>query len=55
MKKATKDKILQCGAKKEQHEHPWASPTLALRIATDHGVDDYPQCKMTVRDHKSRK
>jgi hypothetical protein len=52
MKKSTKEKILKCGAVKEQKEHPWATPTIALRIATDHGVKDYPDCKMTVRDNR---
>ena len=54
MRKSEKSKILHCAAKVEAKEHPWASPTLALRIATDHGVKEYPQCKMTVRDHKGK-
>ena len=54
MKKATKTKILQCAAKKEQKEHPWASPTLAMRIATDHGVKEYPECIMTIREGKRK-
>jgi hypothetical protein len=54
MRKETKDKILKCAAKKEQSEHPWTTPTLAMRIATDHGVKDYPDCIMTVREGKRR-
>ena len=53
-RKGTKAKIIQCAAKIEQKEHPWASPDLAMRIATDHGARDYPQCKMTVRDVKRK-
>lgn len=52
MKHETKDKILKCGAKKEAKEHPWATPTIAMRIATDHGVKEYPQCIMTVRERR---
>ena len=52
MKKETRDKILRCGAKKEEKEHPWATPSLAMRIATDHGVKDYPDCVMTVREKR---
>lgn len=52
MKHETKDKILKCGAKNEAKEHPWATPTIAMRIATDHGVKEYPQCIMTVRERR---
>ena len=54
MKKSTKAKILECAAKKEAAEHPWATPTMAMRIATDHGVKDYPDCAMTIREGKKR-
>ena len=54
MKRETKSKILACGAKKEAREHPWASPTIAMRIASDHGAKEYPGCKMTVRDYKKK-
>jgi hypothetical protein len=54
MRKETRAKILQCGAAKEHKEHPWATPSIAFRIATDHGAKDYPDCKMTVRGHKKR-
>ena len=54
MKKSTKTKILECAAKKEQEEHPWASPTLAMRLATDHGVKEYPECIMTIREGKRK-
>lgn len=54
MKKETRDKILKCAAKKEHIEHPWTTPTIAMRIATDHGVKDYPDCIMTVRETKKK-
>jgi hypothetical protein len=54
MKKETRIKILECAAKKEQHEHPWATPTIAMRIATDHPIKDYPDCIMTVRERKRK-
>ena len=54
MKKETRSKILECAAKKEHKEHPWATPTMAMRIATDHGVKDYPDCAMTIREGKKR-
>jgi len=54
MRNETRTKILQCGAKKEGKEHTWASPTIAMRIATDHGVKDYPDCIMTVRETKKK-
>ena len=52
--KSGKSKILKCGAKIEQKEHPWATPTIAMRIASDHGPEDYPQCKMTVREYRKK-
>lgn len=55
MKKAAKSKIMKCAAKVEEKEHPWATPTMAMRIATDHGMKEYPQCIMTVRDNRKGK
>jgi len=54
MNKNTRNKVLKCGAKKEQKEHPWASPSIAMRIATDHGAKDYPECVMTVRERRKK-
>ena len=54
MRKETRDKILKCAAKKEHKEHPWATQELSLRIATDHGVKEYPDCIMTVREGKRK-
>jgi len=50
-----KKKVMKCAAKVEQKEHPWATPDMAMRIATDHGMKDYPQCIMTVREGKRKK
>lgn len=52
MQKKQKGKVMACAAKIEQKEHPWATPTIAMRIATDHGEGDYPQCIMTVRERR---
>ena len=52
MKKDTRTKILECAAKKEKIEHPWTTSTLAMRIAMDHGVKEYPDCVMTVREKR---
>jgi len=53
--KGKKGKIMTCAAKVEQKEHPWATPDMAMRIATDHGEKDYPQCLMTVRERRKGK
>jgi hypothetical protein len=53
-KESNRAKAMKCAAKVEQKEHPWATPTMAMRIATDHGVKDYPDCVMTVREQRKK-